>query len=181
MCATRFARVKTSGFASSMERITARSRSPAHCMDGILLTAALVFSFGFSFFITQLFQQGFTACDNLFIGHIKPSRVPRICDVPRSVRKVQQPADFMFRVVSKFPHHIADVKVLHRDQIIIIGVVAAANAARSLGRQTIIRLAARSNSVAGELRPRRRVDTVADLLAACRSGGDESRRRCRGW
>lgn len=127
----------------------------------------------FSVLITQPFQQGFTACDDLPIGHIESSRIPWIRNVSRSVRKVQQPADFMLRVVSKFPHHITDVKVLHGDQMIILLIVAVANAARRLIRQTVIRLAACPDSMSGELRLRRRIDVVSDFLAACCSGGNE--------
>ena len=67
----------------------------------------------------------------------------------------------MIRVLANHTFQVAQVVVVHSDDVIVIGVVLSRHLTGGLDLST--------DAVLGQLAPRRRIDGIADFL--CRSGG----------
>ena len=102
-----------------------------------------------------------TSCRNridIFEGRFEIARIPRVGDAALQARKRQQRSDLPVRVVRKYAAEVARVVLVHRQQPVVIIVVAR----RDLHGGAVTD----GDAVRAQLGACGRVDVVADLLAA---------------
>lgn len=114
--------------------------------------------------ILYIFQKGRTAFADISVGGLKISRVPRVGDLAGAAGKLQQLIYFVLRVGTDDTQDIADVGVIHADDVIvgvIIGFFHLYGAVAGAG-----------NVVFPEYGHGSMVNRVSDLLGAGGRGGD---------
>ena len=109
-------------------------------------------------------QQPFAALLHVVPGGLEIAGVPRIGHVARVVGVIHQQRYFIFNVVSDNALDVPPVVLVHDDDVVVIVVVGAGHLAGGLA---VAGDAVRSQHPAG-----RRIDGVANLLAARRGGGN---------
>ena len=105
----------------------------------------------------------------IVIRRAEIARIPRVGDAALQARKRQQRSDLPVRVVRKYAAEVARVVLVHRQQPVVIIVVAR----RDLHGGAVTD----GDAVRAQLGACGRVDVVADLLAARRRRGDLKLRR----
>ena len=124
--------------------------------------------------ILYIFQKGRTAFADISISGLEISRVPRVGNLAGAAGKLQQLVYFVLRVGTDDAQDIADVGVVHADDV-IVGVIVGFFHLHGA-------VAGAGNVVFPEYGHGSMVNRVSDLLGAGGRGGDvENRRRSRGW
>ena len=111
------------------------------------------------------------------LQHIPPGGreipgIPRVGHIARAGGVVEQTMDLSLRVTAADAQHIADVGTVHADEQIVAAIVCPGQLTR--------RMPGAGDAVGRKLPPRRRIDRVADLLGAGRSGVNNKSLPCPG-
>ncbi len=115
-------------------------------------------------FPLQIIQKRLAAFHDIVIRDFKISGIPRVGNIPRTLRIIQKPRNLVIRVAAGDTQHVADVITLCCQQIIIFFIILLRHLARPLAR--------RVDSVLAQLALCGRVYRIADFLATGGSGGD---------
>jgi len=82
--------------------------------------------------LLQALEQCLAALANVRVSGVKIAGIPRIRNVPRVGRKIQQPAYLALRVAARDAAHVRNVHPVHADKVIIRRIVALAHLPRAL-------------------------------------------------
>ena len=104
------------------------------------------------------FQKSFAAFQNILPGFLEISGIPRIRNLTGPVCIVHQQVDLPFRISAADAVHVPEIHTVHADQQIILIII--------ILRQTASRLSCAADSVLRQFAAGRRIDRIAQFLAA---------------
>ena len=110
-------------------------------------------------------EQRLAAGQHVVVGRVKIARIPRVGDAVRMLGEIEQQRYLVVGVGLDDAHNVAVVHAVHADDMIVFGVVRFCHLHGCF--------AAARHAVLPQLAPRRRIDRIAELLAARGGGGDQ--------